>query len=112
MNMALATQLAGEAGVTMFDIFGLGTALANNPGAYGFTNVTDACGAIVAADCSTYAYWDGIHPTAAAHEVIADAFLATAVPETSTWIMMVVGFSCFGFVAYRRRQQPAAPDAA
>ena len=112
MNQALAAQLAGEQGVSTFDIFGLGTAIALNPGAYGFTNVTDACGAIAAANCNTYAYWDGIHPTAAAHEIIADAFVAAAVPETSTWIMMVVGFAWFGFVAYRRRQQPAALNAA
>ncbi|WKA29943.1 SGNH/GDSL hydrolase family protein [Bradyrhizobium roseum] len=112
MNAALAAELAGEPGVKTFDIFGLGTAIAGNPGAFGFTNVTDACGAIIAANCSTYAYWDGIHPTAAAHAVIADAFLATAVPETSTWIMLIVGFGCVGFAAHRRRQQPAALRAA
>jgi len=57
--------------------------LALNPGAFGFTNVTDACGTIVGANCATYAYV--IHPTAAAHEKIAEAFLAVAaVPEPST----------------------------
>jgi outer membrane lipase/esterase len=112
MNAALAAQLAGESGVSTFDIFGLGTAIALNPGAYGFANVTDACGAIVGANCDTYAYWDGIHPTAAAHEVIADAFLVVAgVPEPSTWILMFVGFACVGFMAYRR-QHPAALGAA
>jgi len=112
MNAALAARLAGESGVTTFDIFGLGTSIALNPGAYGFTDVTNACGAIVGANCDTYAYWDGIHPTAAAHEVIADAFLVVAgVPEPSTWIMMFVGFACVGFMAYRR-QQPTALGAA
>ena len=112
MNAALAAQLAGETGVTTFDIFGLGTSIALNPGAFGFTNVTDACGAIVAANCNTYAYWDGIHPTAAAHEVIADAFLVVAgVPEPSTWVMMFLGFACVGFMAYRRKQ-PATLGAA
>jgi outer membrane lipase/esterase len=109
MNAALAAQLAGESGVTTFDIFGLGTSIALNPGAFGFTNVTDACGAVVGANCNTYAYWDGIHPTAAAHMVIADAFLVVAgVPEPSTWVLMFLGFACVGFMAYRRSNQPTA----
>jgi outer membrane lipase/esterase len=112
MNTALAARLAGETGVTTFDIFGLGTSIALNPSAFGFTDVTNACGAIVAANCNTYAYWDGIHPTAAAHEVIADAFLVVAgIPEPSTWVMMFLGFACVGFMAYRRKQ-PAALGAA
>jgi outer membrane lipase/esterase len=112
MNAALAAQLAGEPGVATFDIFGLGTSIALNPGAFGFTDVSNACGAIVGANCDTYAYWDGIHPTAAAHAVIADAFLAVSgIPEPSTWIMMFIGFACVGFMAYRR-QQPAALGAA
>ena len=31
-----------------------------------------------------------------------------AVPEPSTWAMMILGFAGVGFVAYRRRNQPAA----
>ena len=95
MNAALALRLAGE-GVSTFDIFGLGTS-------FGFTNVTDACGAVAGANCNTYEFWDGIHPTAAAHMVIADAFVAT-VPEPSTWAMMILGFAGIGFMAYRRRK--------
>jgi outer membrane lipase/esterase len=53
MNAALAARLAGESGVTTFDIFGLGTSIALNPGAFGFTDVTNACGAIVGANCNT-----------------------------------------------------------
>jgi outer membrane lipase/esterase len=112
MNAALTARLAGEPGVTTFDIFGLGTSIALNPGAYGFTDVSNACGAIVGANCNTYAYWDGIHPTAAAHEVIAEAFLAVAVPEPSTWVLMFLGFACMGFMAYRRSNQPTALGAA
>ena len=112
MNAALTARLAGESGVTTFDLFGLGTSIALNPGAYGFTDVSNACGAIVGANCNTYAYWDGIHPTAAAHEVIADAFLAVAVPEPSTWVLMFLGFACVGFMAHRRSNQPTALGAA
>lgn len=87
----------------------LGVPLAPSLAPGGGTNYAFG-GAIVGADCSTYAYWDGIHPTAAAHEIIADAFVLAAVPEPSTWVMMFVGFACVGFVAYRRhqRQQPPA----
>jgi outer membrane lipase/esterase len=110
MNADLAAALAGKTDVSTFDIFGLGTSIALDPSAYGFTNVTDACGAVVGANCNQYAYWDGIHPTAAAHEVIADAFVdqVTGVPEPSTWAMMILGFCGVGFMAYRRKQNGAA----
>ena len=100
MNAALALRLAGE-GVSTFDIFGLDTS--------GFANVTDACGAVaVGADCNTYEFWDGIHPTAAAHMAIANAFVAVAtVPEPSTWAMLILGFAGIGFLAYRRKSKPA-----
>ncbi len=108
MNLALAAALASNPGVLTFDIFGLGTSIAAHPGAFGFTNVTDACGAIAGANCNTYAYFDGIHPTAFAHSVIADAFLvAAAAPEPSTWAMMILGFAGVGFIAYRRNNKIA-----
>ena len=102
MNAALATRLSGEAGVSTFDIFGLGTSIALNPALYGFSNVNDACGAIALANCDQYAYWDGIHPTAATHRVIAEAFLTTAVPEPETWLLFVGGLAAFGATARRR----------
>jgi phospholipase/lecithinase/hemolysin len=104
MNQALAFELKSVADVTMFDIYGLGTAIAANPAAYGFTDAFDACGAAPSGtDCNKYVYWDGIHPTAAAHRVIADAFVASAVPEPSTWALALIGVGVIGFVAYRRR---------
>ena len=102
MNAALAARLAGEAGVTTFDIFGLGTQIAANPALFGFTNITDACGAAVGANCNQYAYWDGIHPTAAAHRVIADALLITAVPEPETWVLLAGGLAVIGAISRRR----------
>lgn len=104
MNQALSFQLQSETDVTTFDIFGLGTKIANNFGAYGLTDASHACGAAPSGtDCNKYVYWDGIHPTAAAHQIIADAFVASAVPEPSTWAMALIGFGLIGVVAYRRR---------
>jgi PEP-CTERM motif len=37
---------------------------------------------------------------------------ASAVPEPSTWAMMILGFLGVGFLAYRRNQASAAPTAA
>ena len=104
MNTALAARLAGEAGVTPFDIFGLGTQIAANPALFGFTNISDACGAVVGANCNQYAYWDGIHPTAAAHRVIADAFAVAAVPEPETWALLACGLAALGAFARRRER--------
>jgi hypothetical protein len=36
----------------------------------------------------------------------------TAVPEPSTWAMMILGFAGVGFMAYRRRNRGAAPSTA
>ena len=105
MNQALFAAMANFTDVSIFDIFGLGTSIFQNPGAFGLTNATDACGAIVGANCGKYEYWDGIHPTAAAHVIIADAFIAQAVPEPSTWAMMILGFAGVGFMAYRRSRK-------
>lgn len=102
MSGALAARMSGEAGVTMFDIFALSSDWAIHPGAYGFANVTDACGGIVGCDPSTYLFWDGIHPTAAGHAVIAGAMFAAVVPEPETYALMLVGVA---FVAWRVRRR-------
>jgi hypothetical protein len=43
--------------------------------------------------------------------VTRDIPLVAAVPEPSTWAMMILGFCGLGFVAHRRRNQNAAPAA-
>ncbi|MEY4883521.1 MAG: hypothetical protein RIS34_1375 [Pseudomonadota bacterium] len=101
-NTLLGLRMGGEVGVQMFDLFGLATQAANN----GFTNVTDACGAptngAVCPDISQALFWDGIHPTTAAHHLIAERMFATAVPEPETWTLMLVGVGFIGLRARRR----------
>ena len=109
MNAALAAQLAGEAGVFTFDIFGLGGSVAANPGAFGLTNVADACGAVLGANCGDYLYWDGIHPTTEGHRLIAEAFGAAVplpVPEPETYALL--GLGLVAVVLERRRRVQAA----
>jgi len=71
MNQALFDRLDDEAGVRMFDTFSFLTRVVRHPGDYGFVNATAACGAQAGADCSKYVFWDGLHPTAQMHELIA-----------------------------------------
>jgi outer membrane lipase/esterase len=99
MNLALNQRLAGEAGVTVFDTFSFLTGVVQNPGAYGFSNATDACGAVAGADCSTYVFWDGLHPTAAMHRLI-----ATSVPEPQTPVLFAFGLACLAWGRWRRQQ--------
>jgi hypothetical protein len=34
-----------------------------------------------------------------------DATLTTAVPEPSTWLMLILGFGGLGFMAHRRKRK-------
>jgi outer membrane lipase/esterase len=100
-NTALAQRMSFETGVTTFDVFGLINTIAINPASYGLSNITDACGAVVGCNASQYLFWDGIHPTAAGHALIASAMLA-AVPEPSSWWMLAAGLTVL-LIARRRR---------
>jgi len=103
-NSFLSTALAGS-GATIFDTFGRMGAIIADPGAFGFDNVTDACGAVVnACDAATALFWDGIHPTAYAHSYFANQMLAevTAVPEPETVLLFAFGLA--GLLAWSRRR--------
>lgn len=71
MNQALFDRLEDEAGVRIFDTFSFLTRVVRHPADYGFVNATAACGAQPGADCSKYVFWDGLHPTAQMHQLIA-----------------------------------------
>ena len=64
--------------VVGFDVFGLLTTIAGSPSQFGLTNTTSACITpnVPPFSCTTpdqYLFWDGIHPTTAAHGIIAQA---------------------------------------
>jgi phospholipase/lecithinase/hemolysin len=98
MNQALLQRLGGQSGLSVFDTFSFLTQVVQNPAGYGFANATDACGAVAGADCSTYVFWDGLHPTAAMHQLI-----AASVPEPQTPLLFALGLACLAWGRSRRQ---------
>lgn len=106
MNSALAKRLEGEAGVITFDSFAIFDRIIDNGSDYGLVNTSDACGAILGCDPSTYMFWDGIHPTSAGHALLSQAMLEAVaprvpVPEPATLWMLAGGVALLA-VARRR----------
>jgi phospholipase/lecithinase/hemolysin len=71
----LRTDLPGIE-IFQLDIFGKLQAIVEQPEGFGLTNVTNACITPNVApyhckDFKEYLFWDGIHPTAAAHAIVA-----------------------------------------
>ncbi|WP_164885152.1 SGNH/GDSL hydrolase family protein [Rubrivivax rivuli] len=101
-NSALNSALAGS-GAQIFDLAGLVGSYVANPGAFGFTNVTQACGfSGNNCDAASALFWDAIHPTAYAQGLLAGAMLS-AVPEAGTVWMFMAGLLALGVMVKRRR---------
>lgn len=90
--------------IIKFDLFSLFDDVVLNPADYGFSNVTDSCfnGATLCADPDSYLFFDGIHPTAAAHTVIGNLAVAaimeaTMVPVPATLALLLSGLAILGF---------------
>lgn len=92
------------------DINTLFNEILQNPGAFGFTDVTHECMTTTGCDPNTFLYWDGIHPTSYADSLVAalaldDAFgTAAPTPEPPTWMML--GVAAVGLFLLRRRMMP------
>lgn len=71
----LTTTAAARPGsnIILMDLFKVGDVIANNPSAFGVSNVTQACfnGVTLCSNPDDYFYFDGVHPTAKGHAVIA-----------------------------------------
>lgn len=88
--------------VKIVDIFRFHNNVVADPTAFGLTNATDSCLSSVA-DCSTYLFWDNIHPTTAGHNLIAAEFASTVVPIPSA--LWLFGSGLIGLVGVARRKR-------
>ncbi len=124
LDVTTDLQSVEKAGLTVYDLntFALIDSVVADPGAYGFSDVNDPCfvaanpnhpftsGGTECGDPNSYLFWDTVHPTSAAGELIAADAYGKVIPEPSTWAMMAVGFAGLGFAGLRagRRGQASA----
>ena len=74
LNNLFATAAARpNTNIILMDLYKISDPLRANPGRFGLTNATDACftGVSVCSNPDGYLYWDGVHPTAAGHRLLA-----------------------------------------
>lgn len=119
LNQAFAQTSAGlaartGANVQFFDLLTYQASIYADPTAFGLPAALDtrtAClQAGAAPGCDGFVYFDTIHPTTQLHAAIADGIAGQlgigAVPEPSTWLMMLCGFGMLGAGLRHRRREP------
>lgn len=72
-NLFTTAAARPNTNIILMDLYKISDPLRANPGRFGLTNVTDRCftGVSVCANPDQYLYWDGVHPTAAGHRLLA-----------------------------------------
>ena len=116
----LEPMLAPGTTLTDFNLFDFNANILADAATHGFTNTTDPCYAFTGLPTSTasntgcdtgnidsFVYWNDIHPTAPVQALWAQG-LRAAVPEPSTWAMLLIGFSGLAFAGYRRAREARA----
>jgi outer membrane lipase/esterase len=102
-NQALASGIAAAAAanpqtnIVQMDLAGAFSVISQNAAFFGLTNVTQACIAVAtcvggsAATQNAFLFWDGVHPTARGHQLIALYANLLLSPEASAADVAVLG---------------------
>jgi len=104
-NEQLSDALDDIPNTITIDIFTLLNDVAADPGAFGFSNVDEAC--ILSIDCSdpnTFLFYDPVHVSARAHGIIAEEFATAIAPIPSPAAGMLLLTGMVAFAAVRRRR--------
>ena len=119
LNDGLATLIDSrrQAGLDIldFDTAGFLSEVVANPASYGLSNVTERCytgddlnfngSGSICADPASYLFWDGIHPTATGHALLAQAMLQH-IPEPAETGLLLAGLAAAACNSRRIRQKP------
>lgn len=94
-NVSLTQSLTGlkqrfgaKVQIIEFDTYTLYQEALSNPLRFGFTNITDSClsNQVICSNPDQFLFWDGIHPTAAAHRILGEhaySLIQTAVSSVA-----------------------------
>jgi phospholipase/lecithinase/hemolysin len=111
MNSALEAELADLPGVPgvniqLLNLFELVNQVVANPADFGFTDTTSSCAFLPAciADPATTFFWDGIHPTTAAHALLAQQALLVLLSEPGSLALIAIAILAGSGLRLRRRK--------
>jgi phospholipase/lecithinase/hemolysin len=109
-NSLLAAQLdvfaatRPDAILYRFDTFAFLEGVIANAAAFGFTDTTSQCILTPGCDPDQFIFWDSVHPTARAHELLGAAMAESIpVPEPTTLALVALGIMGLAFTRRRIR---------
>jgi thermolabile hemolysin len=80
-NQALATWVTTQPQVQLFDVNALFEQMVAQPEVYGFQNVQQGASMVDGANAQEYLFWDQVHWSARAHQVLAESVRVALQPE-------------------------------